>query len=92
MKRLNQTEPPIFVILRVLCFQGQSFLTFILSSAESHLNGEQMPGLDFAHVQDDVNPHILRMLKGIFFRVFAAHVSFFFFFFFFFETISRALN
>ena len=30
MKRLNQTEPPIFVILCVLCFQRQSFLTFIL--------------------------------------------------------------
>ena len=30
MKRLNQTESPIFVILCVLCFQRQSFLTFIL--------------------------------------------------------------
>ena len=29
MKRLNQTESPIFVILCVLCFQRQSFLTFI---------------------------------------------------------------
>ena len=28
MKRLNQTESPIFVILCVLCFQRQSFLTF----------------------------------------------------------------
>ena len=27
MKRLNQTESPIFVILCVLCFQRQSFLT-----------------------------------------------------------------
>ena len=26
---LNQTESPIFVILCVLCFQRQSFLTFI---------------------------------------------------------------
>ena len=25
-----------------------------------------MPGRDFAHVQDDVNPHILRMFKGTF--------------------------
>ena len=25
-----------------------------------------MSGRDFAHVQDDVNPHILRMLKGTF--------------------------
>ena len=23
-----------------------------------------MPGRDFAHVQDDANPHILRMLEG----------------------------
>ena len=30
MKRLDQTESPIFVILYVLCFQRQSFLTFIL--------------------------------------------------------------
>ena len=29
MKRLNQTESPVFVILCVLCFQRQSFLTFI---------------------------------------------------------------
>ena len=28
MKRLNQTESPIFVILCVLCFQRQSYLTF----------------------------------------------------------------
>ena len=25
-----------------------------------------MPGQDFAQVQDDVNPHILRMLEGTF--------------------------
>ena len=30
LKRLNQTESPIFVIVCVLCFQRQSFLTFIL--------------------------------------------------------------
>ena len=29
MKRLNQTESPIFVILCLLCFQRQSFMTFI---------------------------------------------------------------
>ena len=29
MKRLNQTECPIFLILCYLCFQRQSFLTFI---------------------------------------------------------------
>ena len=29
MKRLNQTECPIFLILCVLCLQRQSFLTFI---------------------------------------------------------------
>ena len=29
-------------------------------------NDEQMSGSDVAHVQDDVNPHILRMLKGTF--------------------------
>ena len=28
MKRLSQTESPSFVILCVLCFQRQSFLTF----------------------------------------------------------------
>ena len=31
MKRLSQTESQVFVILCVLCFQRQSFLTFILS-------------------------------------------------------------
>ena len=30
------------------------------------LKGEQMPDWAFAHVQDDVNPHILRMLESIF--------------------------
>ena len=30
------------------------------------INGEQKPGWDFAHVQDDVNLHILRMLKALF--------------------------
>ena len=29
-------------------------------------NGEQTSGWDFAHVQDDVNPLILRMLEGTF--------------------------
>ena len=29
-------------------------------------NGEQMPGWDFAHVQDDMNPFILRMLEDTF--------------------------
>ena len=31
LKRLNQTESPIFVILCVLCFQRQSFFTFFYS-------------------------------------------------------------
>ena len=30
MKRLSQTESPIFVILCVLCFRRKSFFTFIL--------------------------------------------------------------
>ena len=30
MKRLNQTESPIFVIVYVLCFQRQSLFSFIL--------------------------------------------------------------
>ena len=30
------------------------------------VNGEQKPSWDLAHVQDDVNPHILRMLEGTF--------------------------
>ena len=30
MKKLKQTESPIFVILCALCFQRQSFLTFIV--------------------------------------------------------------
>ena len=29
-------------------------------------NGEKMPERDFAHVQGDVNPHILRMLECTF--------------------------
>ena len=32
MKRLNQTESPIFVILCVLCFQMQSFLLLLYST------------------------------------------------------------
>ena len=34
-----------------------------------------MPGWSFAHVQDDVNLHILRMLKGTLFSFDAAHLS-----------------
>ena len=30
------------------------------------INGEQMPEFDLAHAQDDVNPHILRMLGQCF--------------------------
>ena len=30
------------------------------------VNGEQMPGWNFAQVQDDLNPHTLRMLEGTF--------------------------
>ena len=37
------------------------------------ISGEQIPGWDFAHVQD-VNPHILRMLEGIF-SLEAIHMS-----------------
>ena len=29
-------------------------------------NGEQKSGSGFVHVQDDLNPHILRMLEGTF--------------------------
>ena len=36
-----------------------------LDSTE-YFNGDQMPGWDFAHVQDDVNPHIMHMLEGTF--------------------------
>ena len=32
-----------------------------------------MLGWDFAHVQGDVNPHILCMLEGTFFSLDAAH-------------------
>ena len=35
MKRLNQTESPIFVILSVLFFQTQSFCTFVQQIAAS---------------------------------------------------------
>ena len=34
MRRLYQTESPIFMILCVLCFQRQSFFTFILHDTE----------------------------------------------------------
>ena len=30
------------------------------------VSGKQMHGLDFTHVKDDVNPHILRMFEGTF--------------------------
>ena len=34
-----------------------------------------MPGWDFAHVQDDVNQHILRMFEGtLFFSLDAVHM------------------
>ena len=39
-----------------------------------YFNGEQMPGWDFAHVPDDVNPHILRMLEDTF-SLGVAHVN-----------------
>ena len=29
---------------------------------------------DFAHVQDDVNPHLLRMFEGTFISLDAAHI------------------
>ena len=32
-----------------------------------------MPGWDFAHVQGDVNPYIMRMLEGTF-SIDAAHI------------------
>ena len=35
MKRLNQIESPIFMILCVLCFQRISFLTFIVNSRDT---------------------------------------------------------
>ena len=38
MKKLNQTESPIFVILCVLCFQRQSFLTLILLARNTALS------------------------------------------------------
>ena len=41
-------------------------LTESLDSKES-FNGEKMAGCDFAHVQVDVNPHILHMFEGTFF-------------------------
>ena len=37
------------------------------------MNGQQRPGCDFAHVQDDVNPYILRMIEDMF-SVDAAHI------------------
>ena len=37
-------------------------------------NGKQMPGCDFAHVQDDVNLHILHMFEGTF-SLIAAHLA-----------------
>ena len=37
MKRLNQTESPIFIIMCVLCFQTQSFLTFNLHYNETKM-------------------------------------------------------
>ena len=45
MKRLSQTESPIFVILCVLCFPRQSFLTFILCIANymKRLNQTEPP-------------------------------------------------
>ena len=38
-------------------------LTELLDTVEWY-NAGQIPGANFAHVQDDVNPHILRMLEG----------------------------
>ena len=31
-----------------------------------YINGEQFPGWDLTHAEDDVNPHILRLLEGTF--------------------------
>ena len=43
MKRLNQTESPIFVILYVLCFQRQSFFYFYCNFFIENINtGEKI--------------------------------------------------
>ena len=34
-----------------------------------------MPGFDFAHVQDEVNMHILRMFEGSFFAWRGPHIG-----------------
>ena len=41
-------------------------LTESLDTTEC-MNGKQRPGWDFAHVQDDVYPHILQILEDTFF-------------------------
>ena len=55
-------------------FERQGISGFSRTRVKECLNGEQLPKWDFAHVQDDVNLHILRMFEGIFlYRV--AHLS-----------------
>ena len=54
MKRLNQTESPIFVVLCVRCFQRQSFSTFILILPADnlyHWTRAERPGLTFSALQ-----------------------------------------
>ena len=56
---------------RSACTSAQSDQSLCCLQVESldttrMFNGEQMPSRDFAHVQDDVNSHILCMLEGTF--------------------------
>ena len=53
------------------CVSAQSDQGLLCSLTESMdttecMNGEQRPGWYFAHVQDDLNLHILRMFEGTF--------------------------
>ena len=48
-------------LIRAFAVRRESLVLYI-----ECFNGEQMPGLDFTHGKDDVNPQILRMFEGTF--------------------------
>ena len=54
------------ISLRIHTVWSGPSLSAVSFDIKECFNGEEMPGWDFAQVQDDVNPHILRVLKGTF--------------------------
>ena len=64
----DQTDAKTYLLAYVdsAVWSGPSLSTNKIIGYHRMFNGEKMPRWDVAHVQDDANPSILRMLKDIF--------------------------